>query len=140
MNILNLISKLLFYPNKHKGPCGSLRKTLSYKKNHAYWLVTQIVANLGGACGHAMKPTDTHPLGTSETDILLKMGFQTYIFCSKCTKCNFRDTNFQKISGGMPPDPPRIVMSIWLPPHQNPGYATEHNIILIPKCLTAPSR
>ena len=39
------------------------------------------------------------PLGTSETDILLKMGFQTYIFCSKvpskCRKCHFRDPNFK---------------------------------------------
>ena len=37
------------------------------------------------------------PLGTSETDTLFKMGFQTYIFCSKvpskCRKCHFRDTH-----------------------------------------------
>ena len=40
------------------------------------------------------------PLGTSETDILLKTGFQTYIFCSKvpskCRKFHFRDPNFKK--------------------------------------------
>ena len=40
------------------------------------------------------------PLGTCETDTLLKMGFQTYIlFCSKvpseCRKCRFRDQNFK---------------------------------------------
>ena len=50
------------------------------------------------------------PLGTSETDTLLKMGFQTYIFCSKvpskCRKCRFRQPNFKIFSGGMPPDPP----------------------------------
>ena len=43
------------------------------------------------------------PLGKSENifwqDTLLKMGFQTYIFCSKvpskCRKCRFRDPNFK---------------------------------------------
>ena len=52
----------------------------------------------GGVCGHAP------PLRTSETDTLLKMGFQTYIFCSKCRKCRFRDPNFKTFPGGMPPD------------------------------------
>ena len=43
--------------------------------------------------GRGMRPWP--PLGTSETDKLLKMGFQIYIFCSKvpskCRKCRFRD-------------------------------------------------
>ena len=55
------------------------------------------VAYLGRAC--AMSP----PLGKSENifghDTLSKMGFQTYIFCSKvsskCRKCRFRDPNFK---------------------------------------------
>ena len=51
----------------------------------------------------------------------LKMGFQTNIFCakvpSKCRKCRFREPNFKKFQGGMPPDPPTIVSSLWPPPH-----------------------
>ena len=39
-----------------------------------------------------------------------KMGFQTYIFCSKvpskCRKCRFRDPNFKKFQGGNAPGPP----------------------------------
>ena len=50
------------------------------------------------ACGHAASSLP-FPLGTSETDTLLKMGFQTFIFCSKvpskCRKCRFRDPNFK---------------------------------------------
>ena len=53
------------------------------------------------------------PLGKSENifwrDTLLKMGLQTYIFCSKvsskCKKCRFRDPNFKQIPGGMPRTP-----------------------------------
>ena len=44
-----------------------------------------------------------------------KMVFQTNIFCakvpSKCRKCRFRDPNFKKFPGGMPSDPPTIVSS-----------------------------
>ena len=47
------------------------------------------------------------------------MGFQTYIFCSKvpskCRKCCYRDQNFKKFRGSMPPDPPTIVSSLWPP-------------------------
>ena len=48
------------------------------------------------------------------------MGFQTYIFCkevpSKYRKCRFRDPNFTIfLGGGMPPDPPTIVSSLWPP-------------------------
>ena len=43
-------------------------------------------------------------------DTLLKIGFQTYIFCSKvlskCRKCRFRDPNFKKFSGVHAPGPP----------------------------------
>ena len=70
------------------------------------------VAYLGGGGGHAtMKPRT--PLRTSEIffwrDTLLKMRFQTYIFCSKvpskCRKWRFRDTNFKTFTGGgMPLD------------------------------------
>ena len=67
------------------------------------------IAYLGG---HVAMPL----LGTSKTDTLLKMGFQTYIFCSKCSKCRFRDPNFKKFLGGHTPDPPRIVSSLWHPP------------------------
>ena len=39
-----------------------------------------------------------------------KMGFQTYIFCSKvpskCRKCRFRDPNFKKIMAGECPRTP----------------------------------
>ena len=49
-------------------------------------------------------------LGTSETDTLLKMGFQTYVFYSKvpskCRKCRFRDPNFKTFSGGACPRTP----------------------------------
>ena len=52
--------------------------------------------------GWAMPHAPT-PLGKSENifwqDTLLKMGFQNYIFCSKCRKCRFRDPNFKKFSG-----------------------------------------
>ena len=34
------------------------------------------------------------------------MGFQTYIFCSKCRKCRFRDPNFKTFPGGHAPGPP----------------------------------
>ena len=54
------------------------------------------------------------PLGKSVNifwrDTLLKMGFQTYIFCSKvlsrCRKCHFRDPNFKKNSRGACPQTP----------------------------------
>ena len=53
------------------------------------------------------------PLGKSENiywrDTLLKMGFQTNIFCSKvspkCRKCRFRDPNLKTSSGGHAPGP-----------------------------------
>ena len=51
------------------------------------------------------------PLAMSEIDTLLKMGFQIYIFCSKCRKRRFTDPNFENYPGGMPPDPPRFVSS-----------------------------
>ena len=61
------------------------------------------VAYLGGA----MRPWKS-PLGKSKNifwrDTLLKMGFQTYIVCSKvpskCKKCRFRDPNFKKFPRG----------------------------------------
>ena len=66
----------------------------------------------GGACDHV-------PLGTSETDTLLKMGFQTYIFCSKmpskCRECRFRDPNFKNFRGNMPPDPIELCHHYRLP-------------------------
>ena len=75
---------------------------------------SRAVAYLGGAMP---------PLGKSENifwrDTLLKIGFQTYIFCSKvpskCRKCCYRDQNFKKFRGSMPPDPPTIVSSLWPP-------------------------
>ena len=36
---------MVLYASKHKGPRGRLRYTLHYKKNHVYWLVTQIHTN-----------------------------------------------------------------------------------------------
>ena len=64
----------------------------------------ETVAYLGG--GMPSPP----PFGNSENiflrDALLKMGFQTYIFCSKCRKCRFRDPNFKKFTGGNAPGPP----------------------------------
>ena len=45
-----------------------------------------------------------------------KMWFKTVIFCSKvppkCTKWRFRDVNFKKFTGCMPPDPHTIVWSL----------------------------
>ena len=35
---------------------------------------------------------------------------------SKCRKCRFRDPNFKKFQG-LCPGPPRIVSSLWPPPH-----------------------
>ena len=69
------------------------------------------VAYLRG--GGAMRPCPSPP-GKSENifwrDTLFKMGFQTYIFCSKvpskCRKCRFRDPNFKIFSGGHAPGPP----------------------------------
>ena len=65
------------------------------------------------------------PLGKSENifwqDTLLKMWFQTYIFCSKVpSKCRkfFSETQISKnFRGSMPPDPNKIVSSLWPPPH-----------------------
>ena len=53
----------------------------------------QTVSYLGGA----MPPLETSEIFFDET--LLKMGFQTYIFCSsvpsKCRKCRFKDPKFE---------------------------------------------
>ena len=65
------------------------------------------VAYLGGGGG-------CHGMSENVFDeTLLKMRFQTYIFC------RFRDPNFKKFPGVMSQDPPTIVSSLWLP-----GYAT----------------
>ena len=93
---------------------GKYRASLLINSKH---YKTSLVVYLGGgACGR-----DLPPLGTSETDTLLKMGFETYTFCSKvpskCRKYRFRDPNFKRFPGGMPQDSPRIVSSLWPPPH-----------------------
>ena len=67
-----------------------------YIYTSAYTAYILIISVFRGPCG------DAPPLGKSEKvfwrDTLLKMGFQTYIFCSKvpskCRKCRFRDPNF----------------------------------------------
>ena len=68
---------------------------------YIYTLYVYTVAYLGGACGDGSPPLP--PTRKVRTifwqDTLLKMGFQTYIFCSKVPskgrKCRFRDPNFK---------------------------------------------
>ena len=57
-----------------------------------------------------------------------KWDFKPIYFAQKCPQNAgnaFRDPNFKHFSGGMPPDPPTIVSSLWPLPHLNLGYATE---------------
>ena len=94
--------------------CAYHGMTTSVHSHAIYWITKRGNSNVfkGG-----MRPWPPY-VGTSETDTLLKMGFQTCIFCSKvpskCRKCSFRDPNF-KIFPGVCPGPPRIVSSLWPP-------------------------
>ena len=59
------------------------------------------------------------PTPPTPSDTLLKMGFQTYIFCSnvpsKCRKCRFRDPKFKIFPGGMPRTPLQLCRHYGLP-------------------------
>ena len=43
----------------------------------------------------------------------------------KMQEMPFQRPKFENISGGHAPGPTTIVLSLWPPPHQNPGYATD---------------
>ena len=73
---------------------------------HATAYINNLIPKVS-SCGHGP------PLGTSKTffdETLLKMGFQTYIFCSnvpsKCRKCHFRDPKFKQFPGEHATGPP----------------------------------